>query len=450
MSTYKLTGGKKTINLGKGADLIRVGANSGSHIIKNFDSNKDTIEIIKGTKLNDQNVGYTFSGNDLILHLGKTNLTLKGMVRKSFKAIRNGKKSTENFYKEITGQKVSFAKKGSGYDWTKVVAHKNFSGEFIMDEYNDNLRIFDGRAARKSVQVKGGNNNDLIYVGNYGSLTWGDNGNDTIYCGKGKDTIYYNNDDGNDTFVNFNAKQDMVLIGDDCGYVKSTAVDGKDLVVTIGQNKWHANHGNATLRFKNGAAMAGIRLREGDVDDGRAIVKSVKNGHFRNLAQSVSYNSKTKTLTALTTNVGGSYNLSSYAANAIKLDASKLKVKATLTGNAQGNTIIAGQAGGDIKGGKGNDKITCGNGADRIWFAKGEGKDNVLKSGKNDVAYLYGIKDITQVTATLSNGVMQLGLKGASDTLNISGWQEGQSLATVELADHKKYSFDASGKFEAV
>lgn len=451
--TITLKNGKNSVYLGKGKDVVRTGANNGNHVIYGYDSSKDIIEINKGIKYYDGLLGYSMVGNDVILRLGKTKLTLKNMLNKTVRFRFQGNRDIEPLtpHKEMTNEvrNVSYAKKGSSYDWTKVVANKNFSGDFDMDEYNENLRIFDARAAKHRVVVKGGDNNDVIYASNYGSVIWGDDGNDTIYCGNGSDTIFYNNDDNNDTIVNFNAKQDKVLIGEDCGYIKGTTVDGKDLVVTIGQNKWHANHGNATLRFKGGAAMSGLKLREGDVDEGHVIVSQKKNGHFRNFAQSVSYNSKTKTLTALTTNVGGNYNLASYASNAIKLDASKLKVKATLTGNAQGNTIIAGQAGGDIKAGKGSDKITCGAGSDRIWFGKGDGKDTVLKSGKNDVAYLYGIKDINKVSKKLTNGVMTLGIKGASDTLSISGWKNGSSLATVQLANGKKYSFTSTGGFKA-
>lgn len=758
--TIILSRGDDIVKLGKGKDIIRAGDDHGNNIIYNYDSKNDILEIAKGTywESDDDTRGYSLIGDDLIVRLGKTNITLKGMATKTIQSRMHGEKEieTNNFFTQISEENdnnIHYAKKGSSYDWTKVVADSTFSGKFVMDEYNENLSAFDGRKANGYVQVDGTTNNDIIYAGDHGSEIWGADGDDTIYCGKGEDLIVYNNDDGNDTIVNFDAKKDGVQLKKDCGDIKGYAVDGKDLIVTIGQNKWHPENGNGSLRFKNGATMGGINIQ------------GTRSAQSKTLAQSVSYNSNTKTLKALTTNVGGTYNLGAFAADAITLDASKLKTratlvgnaknnkitagqagseirggkgndtiylgkgkdtvyinqgdgkdtiynydakndilsfdqginnytftgehgedltlysgntkvtlknpdsfkvrysikgstpqtrtffdntglsfkkndkttlvasaefkgyadlsvydnvktfdgraakkrstikgaadrndkiyagnygntikldggndtvycgtgkdtikyqlhtgkdtivkfnakkdsikltaadshvtkttvdgrdlvvtisqtwgrksgtlcikggaamdgikvgdttiaqsvsynessktltpkityvggkydlgafaadaitlnarkldtKATLVGNAQNNKIIAGQQGSDIKGGKGNDTITCGKGADRIWFAAGDGKDTVLKSGKNDVAYLYGINDIGQVTAKKqSNGVMQLSITDTSDTLNISGWQEGKSLSTVELANNKKYTFDASGKFKKV
>ena len=435
--------GNDTIHLGKGTDVIRANTTDGNDTVYNYESGKDILEIAKGIDPKAHGVrGYSLVDNDLVVRLGKTNITLKGMATKTIKARLQGKSGIEenNFFTAISkenGNKVHYAKSGSAYDWTKAVADSTFSGKFKMDEYNENLKTFDGRNVKKYITVHGNNGSNVIYAGNKGSYMWGADGNDTLYCGNGADIIYYNNDDNNDTIVNFNAKQDVVKVSADCGDIKGVTVDGKDLVVTIGQNKWHADHGNGSLRFKNGATMGGIRIQ------------GARAAQSRTQAQVASYNSGTKTLTALTTNVGGTYNLGSFAANGVTLNAGKLKAKATLIGNAQGNKITAGQAGSEIRAGKGNDTITCGAGKDRIWFAKGEGKDTVLKSGKNDVAYLYGVKDIHQVTNKLAKGVMTLGIKGSADCLSISGWKAGSSLATVELANGKKYTFGAkNGDFK--
>ncbi len=428
--------GNDTIYLGKGTDVIRVDANDGNNVVYNYDSNRDILEIDKKVNTKAKNWrGYSLVGNDLVARLGNTKLTLKNMVNKSvrFRIQGSSKVETANFYKELP-KNTSYARNGKVMDWTRVVANSSFSNKFDMSEYNENLRTFDARAVRTHVYIAGNRGNNVIYAGNYGSHIKGGDGNDTIYCGNGADYIYYDNDDNNDTLVNFNAKKDVVGVGKDAGNIKSVTLDGKDVVVTIGQNKWHANHGNGSLRFKNGATMGGIRI-QGE----RAPQK-------RTLAQTISYNTGNRTLTALTTNVGGNYNLASYAANAVTLNANKLRVKATLVGNAQNNTIIAGQAGSEIRAGKGNDRITCGAGADRIWFAKGDGRDTVLKSGKTDVAYLYGVRDIKQVTAKCVKGVMTLGIKGCSDTLSISGWKAGSSLSTVQLANGVKYNLAANGK----
>ena len=465
-SLIRAENGNDTLYLGKGADVIRVDDWDYNFTVYNYDSSKDILEYYPHNRELNQNedLGCSVIGNDLYVRIGSTNLVLKNKTDKKLK-FRNGSKGkieNQSIFKSFMPTGTSYAKKGKQIDRTKIVANSSFSGIFNMSKSNYyNLKTFDARNTKEKIEVWGTEKNDIIYGGTYKgddtSVFCGNGGNDIIYCGngtntvlggKGNDTIYFgsgedhvdcHSDYGHDTIYNFNAKQDYVYLGETCGDIKGVSVDGKDLVLTTGQNYDQPSHGNGSIRFKGGAVMDGIRIW------------GERTAQQRTLAQSVSYDSNTKTLTALAANVGGKYNLASYSSNAVKLDASTLKVKATLTGNAQGNTIIAGQAGSDIKGGKGNDKITCGSGADRIWFAKGEGKDTVLNSGKNDVAYLYGIKDITQVTAKkLSNGVMQLGIKGASDTLNISEWQASKSLATVELANHKKYTFDAKGKFKAV
>ncbi|MBQ7498615.1 MAG: hypothetical protein IJU00_12435, partial [Selenomonas sp.] len=400
--TIILSRGDDIVKLGKGKDVIRTGENHGNNIIYNYDNKNDILETFKDIPLEkeDSTRGYSLVGDDLILRIDKTNITLKGMATKTILAREQGKKVNKyNFSTNIseeTDNKVHYAKKGSSYDWTKVVADKNFSGEFLMDEYNENLRIFDGRAAEHVIHAKGGENNDVIYASNYGGgYIWGDNGNDTLYCGNGADKVFYNNDDGNDTIVNFNAKKDMIVIGDDCGYFKSATVDGKDLVVTIGKNRWHEERGNGTLRIKNGATMGGIRLREADDADceykgnfhlSKLRLTDKRNGHYKDLAQSVSYSSKTKTLKALTTDVGGTYDLGAFAADALTLDASKLKTKATLVGNDKNNKITAGQAGSKIRGGKGNDTIYLGKGKDTVYINQGDGKDTIYNYDvKNDI-----------------------------------------------------------------
>ena len=170
---------------------------------------------------------------------------------------------------------------------------------------------------------------------------------------------------------------------------------------------------------------------------------------YKALPKNLIYAKNDWTKVTVNASFGGDFDMDEYNENLKTFDGRAAKKAMRIAGSDRSETIIAGQAGSDIKGGKGNDKITCGSGADRIWFAKGEGKDTVLNSGKNDVAYLYGIKDITQVTKKLTNGVMTLGIKGASDSLSISGWKEGSSLSTVQLANGKKYSFNSTGGFKA-
>ncbi len=442
MATYKPKGSKIVLKSEK--DVVHISQGSGKNIIYNYDAKKDILYFDRYIS------SFSVSGKDLILYSGNAKVTLKNLGRYNIGISENhpkvvlknqavfdircsiqGGSTQERFFFDTTG--LSYKKN----DKKTLVASSKFKGYVDLSIY-DSVKTFDGRTAKKYMYIDGAADmSEVIYAGNYGSLVRPDEGNDTVYCGKGKDTIEYQSCGGNDTYVNFNVKQDLLELTSECGNIKNVEVDGKDLVVTIAQNL-KKNAGNGTVRFKNGAAMSGIRI------------KGRRSAQTRTIKQALSYSAGSKKLKALTTNVGGKYNLGSFAANAITLDASKLKTKATLIGNAKGNKIIAGQSGSEIRAGKGNDAITCGNGKDRIWFAKGEGKDTVLKSGKNDVAYLYGIKDITQVTAKLSNGVMQLGIKGASDTLNIDSWQAGKSLATVELGSHKKYTVGANGKFKAV
>ncbi len=427
--------GNNTIYFGKGRDHLDRHADYGNDTIYNFNAKQDWIWLHKDCG-DIKNVAV--DGKDLVITIGQSYKQPShgnGSVRIKGGAFMGGIKidGVRKNQRKWLGQTLSYNSKTRKL---KVLATDiaDIGSAYKLADYAANALTLDAGNLKIKATLKGNNLNNTIIAGQKGSNIYAGKGNDKITCGAGADTIYYLQNDGSETINNFNAKQDVVKISKDCGTIKSVALDGRDVVVTLGQNK--ANKLNGTLRFKNAAQQNNI------------LIQGPRAGQSKKQAQIVSYTSGNGTLKALTTNVGGTYDLKAYSVDAMKLDAGNLKVKVKLLGNAQDNTIIAGWTGGDIRGGIGNDKITCGNGADRIWFGKDDGKDTVLKSGKNDVAYLYGVKDINKVTKKFAKGVMSLGIKGSKDTLNISGWKAGSSLATVELANGKKYTFGANGAFK--
>lgn len=445
-----LTKGSDAVILGKGKDVLRVGTAAGSNVVNGFDSKNDIFEFAKGSNPEKDGVrGYSMVGNDLIVRLGKRNVTLKNMATKDIRARMQGSSKTEknNFFlrlSEENGKAVNYAKNGSKYDWTKAVATAKFSGKFDMSDYNENLKTFDARNVRRSIEIVGTNRNDVIYAGNYGGTIRAEKGNDTIYLGKGTDVIRFGTNDGKNVVNGFESNKDIFEFAKGSNPekdgVRGYSMVGNDLIVRLGKT-------NVTLK---NMATKDIRARmqgSSKIEKNNFFKRiSAENGNKIHYAKKGSSYDWTKVVADST--FSGKFDMSDYNENLKTFDGHAVKKAMSIFGSSRSESIIAGQAGSEIRAGKGNDTITCGNGKDRIWFAKGEGNDTVLKSGKNDVAYLYGVKDINQVTKKLIKGVMTLGIKGASDTLNISGWQAGKSLATVEIANHKKYTFGANGSFK--
>lgn len=434
--TITLTKGNDTVKLGSGVDVIRAGIAHGNNTVYNYDSKKDILEIAKGINPNAKGVkGYSFVGNDLIMRLGKTNIRLKNMAGKAvrFRAQGSSKVETVNFYKALP-KNTSYAKN----DWTKIVANSNFSGTFDAHEYNENLKTFDARNVKRSVTIIGTSRNEVVYAGNYGSTIIGSGGTDTIYLGKGTDVIRGGTASSNNTVYGYDSSKDILEIAKgvnpNAKGVKGYSMSGNDLIMRLGKTN---------IRLKNMVGKA-VRFR---AQGGKVMVQNF----YKILPKNLSYAKNDWTKVVANSNFSGTFDMHEYNENLKTFDGHAAKKAIKIVGSSRNESIIAGQAGSEINAGKGNDTITCGNGKDRIWFAKGDGKDTVLKSGKNDVAYLYGVKDIKQVTNKLVKGVMTLGIKGASDTLNISGWQAGKSLATVQLANGKKFTFGAAtNKFTAV
>ena len=444
-----LTKGNDTVYLGQGADIIRGGANSGNNVIYNYDGSKDIIEIAKGTKLTNDMQSYSLVGNDIILKLGKTKITLKNMLNKVVRNRLQGSKKIDVMspYKCLP-KNISYAKNGSKYDWTKIVTNANFyNGKAEMDEYNDNLKTLDARKTNKGwLYIEGSKRNDVIYTasGSCDCKVRAGAGNDTIYLGKAYNRVIVDTDDGNDVIYNFESNKDHIQLANGYKLTKGVlgySMIGNDLQLRVGKTKltlknmvnkyvvfsWDGNYGGKVYNFYENQPKNVSYAKSGKITDWTKVVTNA--------------------------NFSGKYDMGTHNENLKTFDAraTSKKINEIIGRSKKDDIIYAGKGGTDkIFGRSGNDTIYCGSGKDVIWFGKGDGKDTIVKSGKNDVARLYDINNIKQVTAKCVKGVMTIGIKGTSDTFNMSGWKAGSSLSTVQLANGAQYSLSANGALKKI
>jgi Ca2+-binding RTX toxin-like protein len=375
--TFNINGGKKnTFYGGKGADTFNInggtsnylygGAGNDVFVIGKSSKGKAIIKDFSVSKGNTDTVKVTGSAVKSIAVSGK-NMIVKGGTSASL-TLQNAKSKTFTVTDTLGTYTVSGAN-------IKLALGKTYKGTLNAASF---ITTLDGRSDANAVTIKGNAKNNTIYGGGGANTIYGDSGNDTLYGEAGKDTLYggvgndtltggagndtfvYANGDGNDTIKDYAVGQDTLQISS--GSISKTALanSNKDLVFTVGTGK---------ITLSNAATMA-ISLKD-------------------------SRGSYTASNTAITlgSDFTGTMNAGNYLASVKTIDGRKVTKAANITGNAQDNTIYAGQAGGTIDGGAGNDTLYG-----------GAGSDTFVYSGGHDTVYDYSVADIIRLASTTFTG----------------------------------------------
>ena len=120
--TIKAGKGNDTIHGTKNKDIFQYASGDGKDIIENY-SAEDIIQLTSG-KVDD----YSFNGSDLILKVGKGNLTLKGMKNHAINFMdKNGKVSTKYYGTGYTAKEVI-------QNFVQTVSESTLRGAAALDE----------------------------------------------------------------------------------------------------------------------------------------------------------------------------------------------------------------------------------------------------------------------------------------------------------------------------
>ena len=314
-----------TVSGSNGADTFVYNSTAGNMIVTDYTEGEDALQIADAeiTKVE------SIDGN-IVLTVGDegNTITLEGVAGKSIE-IHNS-----NGGLTLSEDVISL-----GSDYT---------GDIDANAYLPTVTTIDGRNAEGTVNITGNVQNNTIYAGKAGGTLNGGAGNDKLYGGAGKDTFVYASGAGSDTIKDFEESQDTLEISG--SVISSAEVADGNMVLTVG-------FGSVTLED---ASDKTVQLQDAR---GRYTVSADK--------------------ITLGADFTGTLNSSVFMSTIETIDGSAADGTVDITGNAQNNTIYAGQAGGTINGGIGDDIIYGNIGRDTFEYALSNGND-IIKNYTED------------------------------------------------------------------
>ena len=265
----------------------------------------------------------------------------------------------------------------------------------------------------------GGAGDDILSGGTKDDILYGEAGNDTLTGGTGKDKFVYTA--GHDTITDYVAGEDTVEVAS--GNISQTELvnSGKDVKFTIG---------DGSVTVQNGA--------------GKAISLKDSRG---------SYTASNSSIT-LGADFTGTLEADAYLSTVTTIDGSKAEETVNITGNAQDNTIYAGQAGGTLDGGAGDDTLYSGAGNDYLKGGLGSDTYSVTAiSADTNISidqnsYSEGDEDVLQLSTvnksdvhySLQDGVLTI-THDNGGTISVSGW-DVTPLSEIQFADNESITSD--------
>ena len=440
--------GNDTVSLaaaGVGADTIKIGKDSGTNTIKNFEA-KDDVFAIDGVKLAEITLGVT--SNSVDVKYGNSTVA-SGVVTVTTGAsfnINDGSKTHKLAYTSKTDATIDY-KTYSDADW--FYGAESNDGKTVLEvgstthlhditKYKNITNIKVAADAKLDAPISltgaiGAQNTIDASVAKVGTAVWGfSKEDDSITLGAGQDTVWFGAGDGTDAISGFKYG---TATDSDVLYLKDTQ-SLKDIKVANNTAK------NAT-DFTVGKAVAQIATVVGAVD-----VAQIK------LADEKTYKVAGDFKTAGTVEIDTDAidGLDYYAFDKAKEQTVSIKggkdwivhslytdfyttgatIKAIDASAATGNVTLAAAA--DIKGGAGTSNIwtyqantsasvTAGTGTDIIWFAENADKDVAVGNFEADkdivkFATAQSLKDIADnySFATVSAGGSDAKITGINNT----------------------------------
>lgn len=382
------SGHHATINAGKGNDVIEFKEGSNRSIYKylkgdgndtliGFDNFVEGVIEITGAEIK----SYAINGKDHLIKVGTGSILLKDVDNDNVR-IKVGKKN----YRYVNGKSFNdMDYNGNNFytshpvEGTNLGDYINVGGDKVTIQAGagDDFIEIDRVYASRNFSVNGGNGNDTIKnIGSYGTLIGG-LGNDEIYANGLGEVIKYNAGDGNDIVYGYN-EYDTIQITN-TNY--TTMVSGQDLVINV-------DNGKITLKDSKDEQL--------NIISKRAKIEDL---------DSVELINKDKTKYIATSEIG-------------KIDGTKRKKSANITGNANDNLIIGTIKNDTLNGGGGNDTLTGGKGNNTFVYSSGNDVITDYKSGKDKII----LDNVSIKSYELSNGDVQLTTdKGKLTVKNMSG-----------------------------
>ncbi len=300
-----------------------------------------------------------------------------------------------------------------------------------------------------SVTISGGAGADSITNSGASSSINGGAGNDTISNsgsnvtltgGDGADVFVYNS--GTFLLTDYTAGTDTISLAS--GSLTSATLNDSDVILTVGTNLLTVSGGaDKTLSIMNssGTNISTIVSSSSDTTPADTTPADTTPADTTPAdTTGLTYNSKTKVLTADSTFTGTTIELVGDYAKAKNVDASALSTAVNIIGNALGNSLIGGTGADSLDGGKGSDTLYGGEGNDTL--TGGTGNDIFIYAGGNDLITDYGTgNDKISIAADISDVVID-------DEDVVISFGDGDSLTIKDASDEKiSFLFDNTYSF---
>ena len=232
-------------------------------------------------------------------------------------------------------------------------------------------------------RVNGGDGDDKLYGGTGNDTLAGGAGNDVLVGGAGSDTL--TGGSGNDTFVYGSGTDTITDYTNNENETDTVRIEGTT-VYNVGSST--SNNSFVVLTSNEGQVWLTDAL-------GKPVRIEDNHGMYTVLYDP---SNSTKTITLDDDFAGSSFDASDLTFAKV-IDASGMTKNITITGNANSNTMYAGQGGSTLYGGAGSDTLTGGDGNDTLY---GDAGGDTLTGGDGDDT-LYGGAGGDTLTGGLGN-----------------------------------------------
>ena len=400
--TVKVLGSATTVTGGAGNDSIIGNNNGGNVFIYNSGDGNDIITDFAATdkiKILKETAKVEASGNDVIFTVGKGSITVKNAADKEFSYSNNG---VESIYSAKSDEPYTISADNKAITIASSYADTIFDA--TATDYSKLVTI-DASAVTKGIKIIGNKKSNKIIGGKGNDTIRGDEGDDTLQGGNGKDVFLYYEGNGNDLIEKYETQDTIKIMK---GSVIPT-LDNADVVLTVGEGK---------ITVKNAYEdEIGVTYIENGIECG-----------YIGGERTVSINGATVTLN------------DNYWKDIFDISKSKIKAEIhadkfkrdglTIIANDKNNTINVGNYDCTLIGGRGNDTFSGGDGINVYVYKDGDGNDEILKYGKNDVISITSgrVHDVEvkekDNTVILKVGEGKISLKGAANIVEVTYYDD--------------------------
>ena len=352
--------GNDTIENSGEENIYQYATGDGNDTIIGF-GETDTLHITKGS------YSYSISGNDFIVKVGSSTITLKDAANKKI-SIKNASGKIEVIEQTQSstlpdGWKYGTTSKTNTNAEIVTATLKTAENIDLTENYGEGVVSVNAATVTGGIEIIGNDLDNSIKGSKGADVVSGGYGNDTVSLGGGDDIYIYSG--GYDVIQDYVAGHDSIQIEIDD--VENISAE------TIGANVvYSTSEGNLTVAKGSG----------------KDIILMDVNGDIITIGEKIpaGWQLTNNILKATIASADNEIDLNeSYGNGVIKVDGSKISGGVEIIGNDSNNSLKGGKGNDVLEGGSGNDTIITGTGDDLIIYSGGDDYITDYTAGKDSI-----------------------------------------------------------------